>query len=225
MSPAAFPVHAMSSIDHRPTSAPAACAWLLPRLISRLAPFLLLALAACMPGNENSVIDRPLANDARMPGLWVGRLGDDDLVVLRITAETPEILLVDVGIYAEDAAIARYRAARTKIGGRDILELTETDASSRAGVGAKMDLGKRFFVAYAFDGEGRLTVNLQNDLTTPLEKAVDQGALAGHSEDRAGNTRTLVTAPTPALRDFVAKTPDVFGTPPIVFTKVPLPAK
>ena len=215
----------MAATEYRMTSAPAARAWALPRRIGRLAPFLLLVLAACMPGNENSVIDQPLANDARMPGLWAGRLGDNDAVVLRITAETPEVLLVDIGIYAEDAAIARYRAARTKIGGRDILELTETDASSRAGIGAKMDMGKRFFVTYAFDGDGRFSVNLQNELNSPLDKAVDQGVLAGRSVDRAGNTRTLVTAPTAALRAFVVKTPDVFGTPPIVFVKMPLPAK
>ena len=215
----------MAATSHRPASALEARARAAPRLIARLAPLLLLVLAACMPGNENSVIDRPLANDARMPGLWAGRLGDNDAVVVRITAETPEILLVDIGIYAEDAAIARYRAARTRIGDRDILELTETDASNRAGIGAKMDMGKRFFVTYSFDGDGRLSVNLQNDLNSPLEKAVDQGLVAGRSEDRAGNKRILVTAPTAALRDFVAKTPDVFGIPPIVFMKMPLPAK
>ena len=71
----------MSTTDRRSITAPAAWAWVLPHLIGRLAPLLLLALAACMPGNENSVIDRSLANDARMPGLWVGRLGDDDVVV------------------------------------------------------------------------------------------------------------------------------------------------
>lgn len=215
----------MSITDHRPTSAPASCAPALPRLFRRLAPLLLFALAACMPGNENTVIDHPLANDARMPGLWAGRLGDNDVVVLRITAETPRVLSVDVGVFAEGAGLAHYRAARTTIGGRDILELTETDASAQAGAGAKMDLPKRFFIAYRFDSDNRLSVNLQNDLTTPLEKAVEQGRLAGHSEKRAGNTRTLVTAPTAALRDFVARTPNVFGTPAIAFTKVSLPAK
>ncbi len=201
----------MRVTGHRPISTLAACA----------AALLLFALSACMPGNENSVIDRPLANEDRMLGLWAGRLGDDDIVVVRIAAESPEVLRVDIGVYAEDAGIARYRASRTRIGDRDILELTETDASSRAGAGAKMDMARRFFVAYVFDGDKRFSVYLQNELETPLEKAVEQGRLPGRSEDRDGNKRILVTAPTDILRDFIAETANVFGNPPVVLTKMP----
>ncbi len=196
------------------------------RRLAWLAPFLLLALAACMPGNENSVIDRPLANDARMPGLWVGRLGDDDArgrcgsrpkrrkSCWSMSASTPRT----------PRSPATAPRGRRSAGGTSWSSPRPTPP---AGPGS----ARRWTWASVSSSPTRSTATatcrsiFRTICTTPLEKAVDQGALAGHSEARAGNTRTLVTAPTAALRDFVAKTPDVFGTPPIVFTKMPLPAK
>jgi hypothetical protein len=196
------------------------------RLVRRLAPVLLFALAACMPGNEQSVIDHPTANDERMVGAWVGHLGDGDLIVARVTADTPETLLVDLGVFTDEPGFARYKAARTRIGDRDILELAETDASDKSGAGAALGLPARFIADYRFDDGGRLVVNLQNDLETALEKAVKAGALTGRTDRRGRGQTVVVTAPTTALRDFIAATPDIFGTPPIVFTKlVPPPAK
>jgi len=194
-------------------------------MVRRLAPALLLALAACMPGNEHSVINRPAANDARMVGAWVGHLGDGDLIVARIMADTPETLLVDLGVFTDEPGFARYKAARTRIGDRDILELTETEASDKGGAGAALGLPARFIVGYRFDENGRLVVNIQNDLETALEKAVKAGTLTGRTDPRGKNQTTVVTSPTAALRDFIAATPDIFGTPPIVYTKLVPPAK
>lgn len=193
------------------------------RLVRRIVPLLLLALAACMPGNEQSVVDRPVANDARMLGAWVGHLGDGDLIVARIAADTPETLLVDLGVFTDEPGFARYRAARTRIGDRDILELTETEGSAKSGAGIALGLPDRFIVGYVFDADGRLVVNIQNDLETALEKAVKAGTLAGRTDARGGNQTVVVTAPTAAMRDFIAATPDIFGTPPIVYTKLVSP--
>jgi hypothetical protein len=195
------------------------------RLFRRFAPLVLLAMAACMPGNEHSVIDRPVANDDRMVGAWVGHLGDGDLIVARITTDTPETLLVDLGVFTDEPGFARYHAARTRIGDRDILELTEIEASAQSGAGAALGMPARFIVGYVFDENGRLVVNLQNDLDTALEKAVKAGTLTGRTESRGRGQTVVVTAPTKALRDFIAATPDIFGTPPIVYTKLVPPEK
>lgn len=188
-------------------------------------PLLSLVLAACMPGNEQSVIDRPVANDERMVGAWVGHLGDGDLIVARITADTPEMLLVDLGVFTDEPGFARYHAARTRIGDRDILELTETDASDKSGAGAALGFPARFIVGYRFDNGGRLVVNIQNDLETALEKAVKAGALTGQTRPRGRNQTVIVTASTKDLRGFIAANPDIFGTPPIVYTKLVPPPK
>ena len=200
-------------------------AFLATRLVRRLAFIVLLAPAACMPGNEQSVVDRPVANDARMVGAWVGHLGDGDLIVARITTDTPETLLVDLGVFTDEPGFARYHAARTRIGDRDILELTETEASDKGGAGAALGLPARFIVGYRFDENGRLVVNIQNDLETALEKAVKAGALAGRAGPRGRNQTVTVTAPTKDLRGFIAANPDIFGTPPIVYTKLVPPAQ
>ncbi len=178
-----------------------------------------------MPGNEQSVIDRPVANDERMVGAWVGHLGDGDLIVARITADTPEMLLVDLGVFTDEPGFARYHAARTRIGDRDILELTETDASDKSGAGAALGFPARFIVGYRFDNGGRLVVNIQNDLETALEKAVKAGALTGRTGPRGRNQTVIVTASTKDLRGFIAANPDIFGTPPIVYTKLVPPPK
>jgi hypothetical protein len=195
------------------------------RLFRRLAPLVLLLMAACMPGNEHSVIDRPAANDDRMVGAWVAHLGDGDLIVARITADTPEMLLVDLGVFTDEPGFARYRAARTRIGDRYILELTEIDASAQGGSGAALGLPARFIVGYAFDGTGRLVVNIQNDLDTALEKAVKAGTLTGRTDARGRGQTVIVTASTKDLRGFIAATPDIFGTPPIVYSKLVPPAQ
>jgi len=116
--------------------------------------------------------------------MWAARMGGEEMTIVRIKAETPETLLVDLAVYSEKPGMIRYRAARTRIDGRDILELAEINVMGLTEATRTSDLPKRFFVAYAFDGDSRLDVFLQDQMITPLEKAVDAGRLAGRKERR-----------------------------------------
>jgi hypothetical protein len=185
----------------------------------------LLALAACMPENENSVIDRPLANDSRLAGVWTRHAEGEATTIVRIKAETPETLVVDLGVFSDSPGMIRYRAARTRIDGRDILELTEVNVMALTEATRKSDLPKRFFVAYAFDSDSHLDVYLQDQWITPLEKAVAAGRLAGRKERRGSGDITVVTAPTADLRAFVAATPDAFANTPMTFVRIAPPTQ
>lgn len=190
-------------------------------LPSRLAALaLLLFLGACMPGNENTVVDKPLVNDIRLPGLWYEEHVNASRVVLGVREDGPRSLIIDLNFFTKEPGIVRLRAERTRIDGQDILEVEHLQTASLNPGATDWGLPKRFFVAYVLDDVGRLQIYLQDQKAPALEAAVTKGELPGRKQTIGRGEYTIVTAPTADLRAFVAAHPEIFPRPSMIFRRL-----
>ncbi len=193
-----------------------------------LRAILLLALAAsCEPPRaKNPLSDFQAAKrDARLSGVWVGRVGDDDSAL--ITFVPRDGARFDVVLVGNDhdkgAFVLTFEGFPSLIGGKSYFNLR---AKSFSGDYAeKSSVAERWiFARYEFAKDGALTIWNMDD--EPVKVAINAGKLDG----KAGSGEVEITASSAKLAAYVTTADPTtlfkkFGTFNRVAVEFPKPTK
>lgn len=163
---------------------------------------LALITAGCLVENEHSIIEKPVAPDKRLSGVWALEVdGGAQVLVLHARDEEPDGLLSSFVIAPRDEAAMTSRATIrfTEIGGRQYFE-----ANWRVGEWLPVDPPvRRTFGTYELSGDTLTLCLADPEAFTPVLKS---GALTGFSGiGDSYERRTIVANDTASLRAYLAK--------------------
>ncbi|HTU64646.1 MAG TPA: hypothetical protein VMF52_01745 [Steroidobacteraceae bacterium] len=168
--------------------------------------FLLLAIAGCTSFANPLVTDARAAPDQRLLGRWQGQFEDDDRITLEIRANGRSVLTTSAPDEPTEKVSFRLRTAT--LAGLEIANL------------AVRDHGRKFWKLFRYelaDG-GELRVFSCDD--NRWYDAIRSGALGGKASRDQHGYSTFVSAPSAALREFVAASREsVFDSEPLVLRR------
>jgi hypothetical protein len=192
------------------------------------------ALSSCLPENQNPIVDAALPISPLIVGHWVEKVSSGNPFVVDVSSETATSVKVDLTFVATAGdnssnvldqhstndsqptlEAVHFLAARTRIGDRDIAELTRIDSDQ-----PDRHFPPRFFISYALDGNNRLLIWSTKSWSDPFAEAIREGVLEGRVETVGGEERATITATTANLRKFVKETADLFDATPIIFERL-----
>jgi hypothetical protein len=161
---------------------------------------LILLWASCEPPRSKHPLSAPEAAkpDARMAGLWAGRLGEGDEALLRVVPrDGARFDLVLIGQdRANGAVVIAFEGFPSTIAGKSYLNLR---AKTFVGEYAeKTQVAERWiFARYEVARDGALTLWQMED--EPVKAAIEAHKLEGKAADRVE-----ITAPSAQLAEFVS---------------------
>lgn len=165
-----------------------------------------LSLSGCIQFT-NSIVDHPLPNDPRLFGVWE-KAGDKNGGFLAVGPKSAaELLISSEGKGSSCEKKETYTAVRTRLGGRDFMEVSGIDGIASNAKATRLWVP----LAYALGKGNRLAIYTPDPKS--IRRAVTSGVLPGETHfEKVGKQRYLagtITATTGQLRQYFATHPRV----------------